>query len=89
MKVREVAGPDDTSFPWLNTVILVILAMITLTIRRMWLQFRERMVDPVIADASDVLDDIDARADAARAEVRGSWGRIMAWFGTWRKKPRP
>ncbi len=89
VKVHEVAGPDDTRFPWLNTVILVVLAMIALTIRRMWLQFRERMVDPVVSDAGDVLADIDARADAARAEVRGFWGRLMAWFGTWRKKPRP
>ncbi len=88
VKVRPVAGPDVTIIPWVNIIILAALAIGALMLRRMWLQFLERMVDPVVADASDVLGDIDARADAARAEVRGTWGRFRAWLGTWTGKPK-
>jgi hypothetical protein len=77
--VERVEGPDASFIPWVNIIILSFLAFVVFMIRKMWLQFRERMVDPT-------LDRIDARADAAAAEVKGVWGRIAAWFGTWRKK---
>ncbi|MGA0541446.1 DUF1523 family protein [Neotabrizicola sp. VNH66] len=79
--VRRVDGPDATVIPWVNIVILTFLAFILFMIRRMWMQFRERMIDPTI-------DRIDAQADAARAEARGVWGRFSAWLGTWKGKPR-
>lgn len=87
IQMKAVAGPDVRIIPWVNIIILTVLALLALMIRRMWLQFRERMVDPAVADAGDFLDGIDARADAAHAEVRGLWGRMMAWFGTWTRKP--
>lgn len=87
VKIREVSGPDVSIFPWVNIVILTLLAALALMIRRMWLQFRERMVDPAVADVNDVLGDIDAHADAARAEARGAFGRFRAWLNTWRAKP--
>lgn len=87
VRVKAVDGPDVTIIPWVNIIILTFLAIGLLMIRRMWLQFRERAIDPAMADAGDVLDDLDARADAARAEVRGTWGRFRAWLGTWQKKP--
>lgn len=89
VKIREVAGPDVSIIPWVNIIVLTALLIGVLMLRRMWLQFRERMVDPVLTDVGETLDGIDARADAARAQARGFWGRIMAWFGTWRSKPRP
>jgi hypothetical protein len=52
----------------------------------MWMQFRERTIDPVLADAGEAWDSVDAKADAARAEASGFFGRIAAWFGTWRGK---
>jgi len=87
VRMVPVAGPDAKPFPWLNIVILVVLALILLMIRRVWLQFRERTVDPIVADASDMFEGIDAQADAARANVRGFWGRTRAWLNSWRKKP--
>ncbi len=87
VKVRAVDGPDVTIIPWVNIIILALLGIALLMLRRMWLQFRERMIDPALADAGDVLGDLDARADAARANVRGFWGRIGAWLNSWRKKP--
>ena len=86
VKVTPVEGPDVTLIPWVNIVILGFLAFVILMIRRMWLQFRERMVDPALADAGEVFDAAGARVEAAQKEARGFFGRIGAWLGTWRAK---
>lgn len=75
VSIREVAGPDVTIIPYVNIVILAALAFLLFMLRRMWLQFRERMVDPAIAEAEEAQD-----------RARGFFGRIGAWFATWRKK---
>lgn len=69
--VRPAEGPDETVIPWVSITVLVLLALAALMIRRMWLQFRERMLDPAI-------DAVDAQTDAASAKARSLWGR---WFG--------
>jgi hypothetical protein len=61
-----------------NIVVLTVLLVLALMLRRMWLQFRERMIDPTLAD-------VDASMGAARAQATGFFGRIGAWFRTWRK----
>ncbi|MBD3680049.1 MAG: DUF1523 family protein [Rhodobacteraceae bacterium] len=81
VSIRPVEGPDVTFFPWANTVILTILAGLLVLAWRMWMQFRERMIDPLVEDVSDTIDRVDARADAAR-------GRFRRWLDTWRGKPR-
>jgi Protein of unknown function (DUF1523) len=86
VKIAPVAGPDVTLIPWLNIVILAFLAFVILMIRRMWAQFRERMVDPALADVGETFDAAGARVEAAQKEARGFFGRIGAWFGTWRAK---
>lgn len=84
--VKQVEGPEVTIIPWVNIVILGVLAFILLMIRKMWLQFRERMVDPALADAGEAWDSVEARADNARKEARGFFGRIGAWLNTWKAK---
>jgi len=79
--VRTVAGPDVSIFPWVNIVILTALAFLLFMLRRMWLQFRERTIDPALEDMGDALVRADARADAARANARTSWGRFTSWLG--------
>ncbi|MCB6179508.1 DUF1523 family protein [Rhodobacter sp. Har01] len=79
VKIAPVAGPDVSIIPWVNIVILTFLAFVVFMIRRMWLQFRERAVDPTF-------DRIDAGADAAMDEVKGVWGRFSGWLGSWRSK---
>ena len=86
VKVTPVEGPDVRLIPWVNIIILGFMAFVVLTIRRMWLQFRERMVDPTLADVGDTFDAAGARVDAARKEARGFFGRIGAWMNTWRAK---
>jgi Protein of unknown function (DUF1523) len=86
VKISPVAGPDVTLIPWLNIVILCFLAFVIFMIRKMWLQFRERMVDPALADVGETFDAAGARVEAARKEARGFFGRIGAWADTWRAK---
>ncbi len=88
ISVRAVAGPEVKLFPWLNIVILTVLAALLLMLRTMWRQFRERSIDPVIEDAGEVWDRVDDHADAAADRARGVWGRFAAWIATWRGKPR-
>ena len=86
VSIDPVAGPDVTLIPWVNVVILTFLAFVIFMVRKMWLQFRERMVDPTLADVGETFDAAGARVEAAQKEARGFFGRIGAWLGTWRAK---
>jgi hypothetical protein len=86
VNVTPVDGPDVRLIPWLNLILLGVIAFVVVMIRKMWLQFRERMVDPTLADVGDTFDAAGARVDAARKEARGFFGRIGAWMNTWRAK---
>jgi len=86
VSISPVEGPDVTLIPWVNIVLLTLLAFMAFMARRMWLQFRERMVDPAMVDAGETFDAMGARAEAARKEARGFFGRSRAWVNTWRAK---
>ncbi len=77
ISLREVAGPDVRIVPWISLIILTVLAGILFMIRRIWLQFRERMIEPAVIEAQETLDHIDARADRARAGIRGWFQRTF------------
>ncbi|MGH1331069.1 MAG: DUF1523 family protein [Paracoccaceae bacterium] len=79
--VKAVSRPDVRLIPYLNIFILVILGFAILMIWRMLAQFRERTIDPLIEDAEDAWDTLDARADQTRQKAKG-------WLGTWRGKGR-
>lgn len=55
--MKVVPGPDTRIIPWANIIILTLLALVVLTIRAMWRQFRERSIDPLLEDAEDAWDD--------------------------------
>ena len=88
VSVRPVEGPGVTIIPWFNIFFFVFLGLLVLLLWRMWAQFRERTIDPVLTDAGEVWNSVDARADAARDRAKGFFGRINAWLATWRAKPR-
>ena len=67
VSVREVAGPDVTIIPYVSIVILILLAFLVYMLRRMWLQFVERMVDPAIAEVEEAGD-----------RTRGFFGRMFS-----------
>ena len=84
--IRPVDGPDVTIIPWFNIFFFVFLLILAVLIRKMWLQFRERMVDPALADVGETFDAAGARVEAVQKEARGFFGRIGAWLNTWRAK---
>jgi hypothetical protein len=86
VNITPVEGPDVTLIPWVNIILLVVLLFVAVMIRKMWLQFRERMVDPALADVGDTFDAAGARVESARKEARGFFGRIGAWLNTWKAK---
>ena len=86
--VNPVAGPDVSITPWVNIIVLTLLAFGLFMLRRMWMQLRERAIDPVVASAGEAWDSVDAGADAARDKANGVFGRFTAWLGTWGGKGR-
>jgi hypothetical protein len=88
VSIRRVEGPDASIFPWLNIVILSVLAVLVLMVWRMLAQLRERVVDPLVEDVGDAFDRVDEHADRARARAGSTWGRFRAWLGSFRGPPR-
>lgn len=86
VSITPVDGPDVQLIPWINIILLSFLAFVIFMGRRMWLQFRERMVDPALADVGEGFDAMGNRVDNVRKEARGFFGRIGAWMNTWRAK---
>lgn len=74
--LRAVSGPDVKIFPWVNIVILVVLALIVLFFWRMWVRFRERTLDPLIAGGQERWDQTEARAENAAAGMKSWWRRM-------------
>jgi len=79
--IRPVAGPDVIVIPWFNIFFFVFIGAAYLFARAMWMQFRERSIDPTLARAGDVIDRADAHFDDTR-------GRFRRWLDSWRQKPR-
>ncbi len=79
IKVTPVAGPEAGGINWARIIILSVLMVLVLTLWRMWQQFRERTIDPAVAEVGDTWDRLDNRADAAR-------GRFSRWIDSWRTK---
>ena len=86
VSITPVEGPDVRLIPWINIIILTALAFLIFMIRKMWLQFRERMVDPALVEVGETFDAAGQRVEAVQKEARGFFGRIGAWLGTWRAK---
>ncbi|WP_134726989.1 DUF1523 family protein [Paracoccus luteus] len=92
ISIRSVAGPADNPANWPAMVILGVLGALLFLFWRMWNQFRERSIDPMMSRADRALDRADARMDSARdrvaAQTRQARGRFSGWLGSWRGKPR-
>ncbi|MFB2593916.1 DUF1523 family protein [Paracoccus sp. p4-l81] len=81
IKIRPVAGPDAQGVNWPRLIILGLILIGVLTIWRMWQQFRQRAIDPALADVSQSWDRLDQRADAARGRMSGWWDRLRGGKG--------
>ena len=89
VSVNEVAGPDVRIIPYVNIIVLLALAFGAFMLRRMWQQFWERAVEPVVAEVGETWDGVEARADAVTGSAKGAAGRLVTWLGSWVKKPKP
>ena len=76
ISLRLVDGPEARIIPWVNIVILSFLGFLLVMVWRIWAQFKERMIEPAVIEAQETLDDLDRRADRAKAGV-GSWFRRL------------
>ena len=77
--IRPVSGPDVLIVPWFTLGFLVVLMIAFLFLRAMWMQFRERTVDPLADKVGDKMDHMNADLSERK-------GRVSRWLGTWRKK---
>lgn len=77
--IRPVEGSNVTIIPWFNIFFFVFLIAAILFIRAMWMQFRERSVDPLLDAAGEQFDEV-------QAGVAERKGRLSRWLGTWRSK---
>jgi len=77
--IRPVAGPEVTVIPWFNIFFFVFLIVGFLFLRAMWMQFRERTVDPALEDMNETFDSVEEGFNERR-------GRFSRWLGTWRAK---
>lgn len=73
ISLRPVAGPDaPKGIPWLNIVILTLVAALIWAIWVRWRRFRRARIDPTL---EAIEDDLSERSSA-----------VAHWFGSWRKK---
>ncbi|MCM2563055.1 DUF1523 family protein [Lutimaribacter sp. EGI FJ00015] len=79
ISVRAVDGPDVRIIPWLNIVILTIVAAVSWAIWVRWRRFRAARIDPM-------LEDIGEGFDAAGDSFSDTRGRFRRWRDSWKRK---
>lgn len=86
--IRPVDDPEALRLPWVSLIILATLAGLLLWVRALVRRFFRRTMKPVLDDMGEVVDRVDARADAARDRAAGVWGRLRDWLASFRGPPR-
>ncbi|NIY70993.1 DUF1523 family protein [Marivivens donghaensis] len=71
VRIKPVDGPDVTIIPWFNIIFFIALAIFILFTRRVWFQFRERVMDPALGRAGNGVD----RMEAGIAERKSRFNR--------------
>ncbi len=74
--VKQVAGPDVRLIPWLNIVILLLLAFLIFWIVKIWRQFRERSIDPLLEDAGEAYERVGDHATEHRGQSPALAGQL-------------
>ncbi len=79
VNIEPTDTPDVRPFPWFNLIFFVCLLGAFFMARAMWMQLRERSIDPLVDSAQD-------RIDEAQAGVAEKRGRVRKWLNSWRSK---
>jgi hypothetical protein len=66
VSVREATSVDERIIPWVSIILLLLFGFLVFMVRRMWLQFVERMVDPALAEVGEAQD-----------RAKGFFGRLF------------
>lgn len=66
VSVREAASADERIIPWVSIILVLVFGFLVFMVRRMWLQFVERMVDPALAEVGEAKD-----------RAKGVFGRLF------------
>ncbi|MEX0370989.1 MAG: DUF1523 family protein [Tateyamaria sp.] len=78
--LRQVDGPDASKgIPWVNILVLSLLAAFFYAIWVRWRRFRRARIDPK-------LEEIQDSWEAAGDRVAARRGRIRRWLETWKAK---
>lgn len=77
--IRPIDGPDYRPIPWFNICFFAALIGIWFFLRAVWMQFRERTIDPAMERAGDRIDHLEAGVNERRS-------RFRRWLGTWTGK---
>ncbi|MBV1865311.1 MAG: DUF1523 family protein [Rhodobacteraceae bacterium] len=85
VSIYAVDSPDVKVFPWMNITIFIVLALFILGFYRLVQRFKRRRIDPLIDQAEEHWDSVEAKAsdvgegaDAARGWVHRF---LKRWFG--------
>lgn len=79
LSVRAVDGPDVRIIPWVNIILLTLIAAAFWAIYVRWRRFRIARIDPVLEDMGDGLDSVGDGIAQRR-------NRLRAWLGARRTK---
>ena len=78
ISIKPVDGPDASKgIPWVNILILTVLAAIFYAILVRWRRFRRKRIDPTLEEWQDSWE-------AAGDAVERKRGRFRRWLNTWR-----
>ena len=75
VNIKAVSGPDVRTIPWFSIFFFGFLIVGIAFLRVMWIQFRERAVEPILDNASH-------RYDEATANASAQSGRLRRWIST-------
>jgi hypothetical protein len=79
--IRQVDDPNVSVVPWFNIIFFGFLIVAIVMVRKMWAQFRERKVDPLMDQAGDRMDQVQAGVAERRTGAR-------RWLNTWKSKDK-
>lgn len=83
VSIRPVDSPDVTIFPWINILILAVLGLLVLGFYRLVQRFKRRKIDPLIEQAEEHWDSVEAKAAEAGDNIDAAQGRFRRLFKRW------
>jgi len=79
VNIEATDTPSSRPTPWFNIFFFVSLLIGFFFVRAMWLQLRERSIDPLLDSAGDRMDEV-------QAGVAKRQSGLKRWLNTWRSK---